>query len=231
MDGPGWQVMRPSRQRFYGHPTLIAFIESLGQSMIAQGWQGILVGDMAQARGGPMRTGHRSHQTGLDVDIWFLAAPGGRLSTEDRETMSAISLVAEGGADVRPDVWNPRHAALLRYAASFPEVDRIFVNPAIKRELCRTVADDRSWLGKIRPWWGHDAHLHVRLACPAGDTSCAAQAALPSGDGCDAGLDWWFSAEAGQKLRDRAEEPPARALTLDNLPVGCRVVFFHAEQM
>ena len=38
-------------------------------------WPGLLVGDMAQARGGPMLTGHASHQVGLDADIWLTPMP------------------------------------------------------------------------------------------------------------------------------------------------------------
>src|SRR5262245_22078054 len=51
-DGPNWQVMRPSRNRAWGHPVLIALIERLAQKLPATaGWPGLLVGDIAQPRG------------------------------------------------------------------------------------------------------------------------------------------------------------------------------------
>lgn len=221
-DGPGFLVMRPSRQRMYGHPRLIAFIESLGAETLAAGGAGLLVGDLAQARGGPMRSGHRSHQTGLDVDIWFLPAPPDRLGAGQRETLSAPSFVADGGATVADGLWTASNAALLRAAALRPEVDRIFVNAAIKRALCEGAGGERQWLRKIRPWWGHDGHFHVRLACPADENACEPQEPLPAGDGCDASLDWWFSEEARLALLE--PKAPPKPLTLDDLPPACRTV-------
>lgn len=221
-DGPGFQVMRPSRQRMYGHPRLIAFIESLGAEVEAAIGAGLLVGDLAQARGGPMRSGHRSHQTGLDVDIWFLPAPTRPLSADEREKLAAPSFVVEGGAAVAGGLWTASNAAVLRAAALRPEVERIFVNAAIKKALCEGAGGERQWLRKIRPWWGHDDHFHVRLACPADESACEPQEALPAGDGCDASLDWWFSEEARLALL-KPKEPP-KPLTLDDLPPACRAV-------
>src|SRR5512147_2753244 len=97
LDGVGYQVMRPSRNRFYGHPVAIDFVRRFAVAMRAKGWPGLLVGDLAQSRGGPMEQGHRSHQTGLDIDIWFLVAPQRTLSPGEREEISAMSLVNEQG--------------------------------------------------------------------------------------------------------------------------------------
>lgn len=223
-DGAGYQVMRLSRNRYYGHPHLIAFIQDFAKTARADDWPGLLIGDMAQPRGGPIATGHASHQIGLDVDIWFTPAPQRRLGRDERETMSAISMVA-GTDAVDPSVWSDRQLRLLRTAASFADVERIFVNPAIKRAACAGAGKDRAWLAKIRPWWGHTYHFHVRLRCPDGDEGCIAQEPLPPGDGCDAGLDWWFSDEAQPKT-----SPPAggykRKLDLADLPPACRGILF-----
>lgn len=220
LDGPGWQVMRPSRHRYFGHPRLIAFIEKLAADANSMG-NGILIGDMALPRGGPMPTGHRSHQIGLDVDIWFLPAPPDPLSPADREQVSALSMVSSDGQSVDPTSWTPWQTALLEKTARDPQVDRIFVNPAIKRTLCQSVTGDRGWLQKIRPWWGHDDHFHVRLFCPQGENACAQTEPVPTGDGCDASLEWWFSAEALEALK--AKKPP-KPLTLDDLPAACRAI-------
>ena len=79
-DGPTWQAMRLSRNRRWGHPTMIKLIEKLSRDAVADGWPGLLIGDISQPRGGPMLTGHASHQIGLDADIWLTPMPDRRLT-------------------------------------------------------------------------------------------------------------------------------------------------------
>ncbi len=215
-DGPHWEVMRPSRNRAWGHPVLIAFIERLAAKAAAGGWPGLLVGDIAQPRGGPMLTGHGSHQIGLDADIWLTPMPNRPLGAAERDEMSAVDVVATDGEGVDRAVWTQQRARLLEAASRDPSVARIFVNPAIKRELCRTADAARAWLAKIRPWWGHSYHFHVRLSCPAGEPSCHDQEPPPAGDGCGKELAWWFTPEA-------RHPPPghARPLLLADLPRAC----------
>src|SRR5262245_66679409 len=130
--------MRLSRNRNWGHPNLIAFLERLSAQMPkVAGWRGLLVGDLAQPRGGPMLTGHASHQLGLDADIWLTPMPDRVLSRQEREDIMATNLVAADGKDVDPAAWTPRHVAIIRAAAQLPMVERVLVNPAIKKALCR----------------------------------------------------------------------------------------------
>ena len=220
-DGPQWQAMRPSRNRNWGHPELIRFIERFAPAAAqASGWHGILVGDLAQPRGGPMLTGHASHQLGLDADIWLKPMPVQRMSRTEREEISSIKVVRTDRLDIDPAVWTPGHLAVLRTAAQDPQVQRIFVNAAIKRALCRS-SKGEPWLHKMRPEHGHDYHFHVRLLCPGGATKCAAQDPTPEGDGCDASLDWWFTDEA---LHPKPSGIPPPPLTLVKLPPECRRV-------
>ena len=196
LNGAGYQVMRPSRQRYFGHTELVGFIQYLGHAAQAQHLGTLLIGDLAQHRGGPMPSGHRSHQTGLDVDIWYwLDSPANiqELSNEQRENLSAPNYVDETVLQLKQQDWQTAHTEVLKAAANHPQVERIFVNPAIKLHLCQTVAaDERHWLHKIRPWWHHADHFHVRLKCPAGESLCQNQAAVDTGPGCDASLDDWF---------------------------------------
>lgn len=226
--GPGYQVMRPSRNRAYGHPDLIAFVQTLAKQAQASGWPGLLVGDLAQPRGGPMPAGHASHQSGLDVDIWFTPSPKRSLSVEERNAMSAVNMVkAEGGA-VDPAAWSKAHVRLLRLAATAPEVDRIFVNAAIKKAACAASGSDRQWLAKLRPWWGHTHHFHVRLACPKGEPACVNQEPVPAEDGCDASLEAWFEAEAKARAEPKTRPAPSepRRIDLADLPPACRGVLY-----
>ncbi len=219
-NGPHWQAMRPSRNRVWGHPNLIRFLERFSASAAkASGWPGILIGDMAQPRGGPMLTGHASHQIGLDADIWLKPMPAQTLSRAEREAVSSNLVVRKDRLDIEPTAWTPAHLAVIRTAAQDDAVQRIFVNPAIKRAICRS-AKGEPWLRKVRPEYGHDYHFHVRLFCPAGQSLCTEQDPTPEGDGCDASLEWWFTAEALHPVR----KPPSPPLTLDQLPAECRRV-------
>lgn len=223
-DGDGYQVMRLSRQRYFGHPLLVNFIRNLSQQVAEKHHLSLLIGDLGQARGGPTPSGHRSHQTGLDVDIWFEQEPlDHSLPIAKREQRSALSMVDEDGRNVNRRLWNATQADILRLASESPTVERIFVNAAIKKNLCATQRN-RVWLRKIRPWWGHDEHFHVRLHCPQGNSQCEEQAPVPPGDGCDAGLEWWFSAEARQAAKPAPRIEPV-------LPTACEALLHETPRL
>jgi len=224
VNGPAWQAMRLSRNRNWGHPALVEYVERLARDVKERdGWPGLLVGDLAQPRGGPMLTGHASHQIGLDADIWLKPMPDRRLTRQERERMSAVSMLAKDHLSVNPDVWTGGHVRLLRRAASYGEVARIFVHPAIKKALCDAAGNDRGWLRKVRPWWGHHYHFHVRLKCPPGYSGCRNQSPPPPGDGCGAPLDYWFKLLKAPPKPDTPKKKKA-PLTLADLPAACRRV-------
>ncbi len=132
------------------------------------GWNGLLVGDMSQPRGGPMLTGHASHQIGLDADVWLTPMPDRTLTRGERENLSATLMVKDRTDNRQQGVdRQPTHGSSQR-AASYPEVARIFVHPPIKAELCKWATGDRSWLAKVRPYYGHNYHFHIRMNCPPG---------------------------------------------------------------
>lgn len=226
-DGPAWQVMRLSRNRNWGMPILVAYIEKFAtDTQKLDGWPGLLVGDLSQPRGGPMTFGHSSHQIGLDVDIWFDPMPPYTLSREEREQRKATSYIRSGtNTELRKDLWTRAHTRMMKRAASYPEVDRIFVNAGVKKELCDTAGRDRAWLRKIRPWYLHDDHLHVRLSCPPGMADCVPQDPIPEGDGCGENLRYWLSA-APYAPRDKPVKPvkPPPPMTMAALPSTCRQV-------
>src|SRR5215470_7996596 len=205
--GPSWQVMRLSRNRNWGNPQLERFIERFAENAKKIGWNGLLVGDMSQPRGGPMLSDHKSHQIGLDVDIWFTPMPDHVQSREEREFSSAVDVVAPDQLDVDPEVWTHRHTELIRTAAQDPVVIRILVNAAIKKALCREAGADRAWLFKVRPWYGHAEHFHVQIACPADSAECKPPAPPLPSDGCGRELDFWF-----------------KDLTLAGLPPECKQI-------
>ncbi len=223
-DGPNWQGMRLSRNRHWGHPELVRTVERLSRDAAADGWRGLLLGDMSQPRGGPMLSGHASHQIGLDADIWFMPMPERRLTVDEREKISAVSLLKRDSLLVDDRKWTRAHEAVLRRAASYGNVERILVHPGIKKKLCDTVGGDRSWLSKIRPFWGHDSHFHMRIGCPSGSTGCKPQAAPPRSDGCDESLAWWFTEEPWRPAEGPAKPKRRDVMTMASLPAECRAV-------
>ncbi|WP_246429231.1 penicillin-insensitive murein endopeptidase [Sagittula marina] len=220
--GPTWQAMRLSRNRNWGHPELIDFVQDLSRKAAQQpGWKGIYVGDMSQPRGGPMLTGHRSHQIGLDADIWMLPADDLSLSERARENISSISLRRSSGAYTNSN-WTPQHQEIIKAAAQDPRTARIFVFPGAKVKMCADETGDKSWLRKVRPWWGHHYHFHVRLNCPKGARGCVDQAPPPAGDGC-ADAEQWVKNILNPPPPDPNAKPapPRRELTMGDLPGQC----------
>jgi penicillin-insensitive murein endopeptidase len=225
INGDTWQVMRLSRNRNWAHPDMVALLERLSVKAHEAGWPGLLVGDMSQPRGGPMFTGHASHQVGLDADVWLTPMPNRRLSRNEREEMSAVMMVRADRLDVDPHVWTANHLGVIRAAAQEPTVQRIFVNAAIKKALCREAKGDRSWLSKVRPMWGHDYHFHIRIKCPPGSGECESQPQPAASEGCSAGdLAFWFKDSVIHPKPPKVPPKPKPPMTMAQLPAACRQV-------
>jgi len=220
--GPTWQAMRLSRNRNWGYPETISFIKDLSAKAARQpGWKGLYIGDISQPRGGPMLTGHRSHQIGMDIDIWMLPPKRLNLSAAEREGLSSISTRRASGAYVN-DQWTRQHHEILKAAAQDPRTARIFVFPGAKVQMCKDEKGDKSWLRKIRPWWGHHYHFHVRLNCPKGVSGCVNQAPPPAGDGCKDAEQWVYDILHPKPRDPNAPKPkPRRELTMRDLPGQC----------
>jgi len=220
-NAPHWQVLNPSRNRSWAHPMMIDFIHQLADQMAKDGFGGLLVGDIAQPRGGPLPSDHNSHQVGLDADIWLTPLPATRLTASELESYEP-PLMVDLATLTANALFGPAQYAMLKHAAQSPDVERIFVSPPLKRALCeRTPVAERDWLRKIRPWRGHMEHMHVRLACPAGSDDCKAQDAPPVGDGCGAELSSWFDNTAWSRQAP-TKYVPEKAMRLDGLPKQCR---------
>ncbi|HSG53944.1 MAG TPA: penicillin-insensitive murein endopeptidase [Paracoccaceae bacterium] len=225
--GPTWQAMRLSRNRNWAHPEMIDMVTRLSRVAAQQpGWNGLYIGDMSQPRGGPMLTGHRSHQIGLDADIWMLPPTSLSLTRKQREDISSISMRRANGAYDNSS-WTRSHHEILKAAAKDPRVSRIFVFPGAKVQMCNDETGDRSYLRKIRPWYGHHYHFHIRLNCPQGATGCRNQTPPPPGDGCDDARQWQANILNPPKPKPGAKPAPStprRELVLADLPAQCKAV-------
>ena len=233
--GPSWQAMRLSRHRNFGQPVLIDYLIDLSQFAQQIGWAGLYIGDMGQPRGGPMTSGHASHQIGLDADIWMLPPRRLDLTARERENISSVPVRSADQRSVTSN-WTAAHRALMRAAALDPRVDRIFVAAAVKIEMCKTAKrKDKDWLQKIRPIAGHDTHFHVRLKCPKGARLCETQKPTVAdlskgGNGCDDTLMYWVTdylnppkPTKNPKKPEKPERGP-RDFTMADLPKQCAAV-------
>lgn len=226
--GATWQTMRPSRNRHWGHPKLVALVKRLAkEAREKDGWPGLLVGDISQPRGGPMLSGHRSHQVGLDADVWLTPMPDRKLSRRERERVSAISMLDKTWIAVDPKVFTDKHMALIRRAATYRQVQRIFVHPAIKKALCEWAPKgDRSWLGKVRPTPGHYYHFHIRMVCPPGNLACKPQRPVTGAEECGRTLDYWIRRVTPYTgpPRPKKKRKPRPEIKMEQMPVLCRPV-------
>ena len=195
IDGPAWQAMRLSRNRVWGPSGIGGLHRAAGHRRArrrlagpSRRRHGTAAGrpDAHRPRLAPDRARRRpladpdagpaAQRRGTGNDFGRLHAPA-RRTNRGRDTVhrcphrldQARVTRSAGRADLRP--------------------------PGIKQALCARATGDRAWLNKVRPWWGHDAHFHVRLACPPGERLCRDQEAPPPGDGCGDDLAWWLTDE------------------------------------
>lgn len=223
--GPSWQTMRLSRNRFWGHPELIGFLQGLSVAAQQAGWNGLYIGDISQPRGGPMVSGHASHQMGLDADIWMLPPSSLNLSQSQRESLSSVSVVNSAGTGLSGN-FNGGHMAILRAAARDPRVERIFTDPVVKVAMCQMETGNRDWLRKVRPLNGHDYHFHVRMNCPKGSI-CREQDPPPRGDGCAEAAEWIQNRINPSRVKPTPPDPNyrhPRSYRMSELPAQCSTV-------
>lgn len=230
--GKGYQYIRLSRNKFWGHSSTHKFVEELGKTLRPQGMS-LFVADVSMPRGGPFTWDHASHQVGLDVDIEYLQDARSLqrpLTVAEREQLPKFYLADEDANDIIPENWSEKYVTMLRTAAEDNRTLMIFVHPAIKRKICENSANRKPWLAKIQPWWGHHEHFHVRLKCPSDGSSpnCKAKPE-PTEMGCDSEeLAWWFSDEWRKIYEERkkwkTDNPYPTPDPLPVLPKQCQSV-------
>jgi penicillin-insensitive murein DD-endopeptidase len=138
--------------------------------------------------------------------------------------------VVKSRTQIDRSVWTEAHARLIKRAASYPEVMRIFVHPPIKKALCDwglAQPGSHAWLAKVRPYYNHTYHFHVRIRCPKDSEDCKDQPMPepPDGTGCGAELAYWYSEKPWAKLPPPGgPKPPVRELMMSALPNECRAI-------
>lgn len=222
LNGKGFQVIRPSRGRYFGNPETISYIEDLSQKVNSELNGILLIADISQKTGGPILDDHSSHQIGLDADILLWQHPIAKqriLTKVEREHIHPQSVLTEDELNVDEFKWDTVNGEILKLAASDTRVDRIFINPVIKKKLCEDYPG-QLWLGKLRPWYGHDGHFHVRLKCPQENSLCLSQKPIViSSDGCGSDLSSWFRPDGSIKARKKSGYSQRKPLPAECEPI------------
>lgn len=222
-----FQIQRWGKGRNYVHPMMAHYIFDLVKRAQAAGLPPLMLGDMSRQYGGPIGPGssHASHETGLDLDIPFdFAKP--RKSLYELQHPEDVYIVK--GRKIQKN-FTPTVVTLIKTAATDPRVERIFVAPMIKKRMCQLFEGkgqpgDDAFLQKLRPWFGHQAHMHVRLKCPADSPDCTPQKPIPEGTGCGYEVDSWFlppdktAKVTPKKKKPKPELPQQCKLLLEQHP-------------
>lgn len=206
--GIGYQSTRRSRQMFYAHPETIKAIETLGAKVFTEGLGTVLIGNLSKKNGGPLFEHSISHQNGLDFDVSYFVSKE-PLSDVMSQNYEFKSLLGYEKNKLNQKLWDEKIAELLKVTAELPQVERILVDPLIKKQLCETEKQEE-WFSKIRPWFKHDNHFHVRLKCPQDSPDCVPQAPPSRDFGCEGPeFEWWFSEEAHLMRLGKLKKPSA----------------------
>lgn len=217
--GEDFQLQRWGDDRNFAHPMMLQYLQDLRARAEAAGLPPLLIGDLSRAYGGPYGKPslHASHNTGLDVDLPFdFASP--RKSAKELRNPKENYLVT--GQNVN-DSFTPEMATYIKTAASDPRVERVFVAPMIKKHMCDLYEGTPydGFLHKLRPWFGHRAHMHVRLYCPLDSADCVKPKPIPEGTGCGYEVASWFLPPAKPTTTTKPKPKPEKVL-----PEKCKLV-------
>lgn len=182
-----------AEDRFWGTAGLVGLLERTAARVAARApGSPMNVGELSQRGGGDV-VGHRSHESGRDVDVGFYLVDANDGTPVSPARFVRIGRTLRGGIEGRPVRFDsPRNWALVESLVTDEEtpVMMIFVAPHIRMHLLRYAQRegvpaeiiDRAGRVLIRPEGvaRHDDHFHVRVYCAPRD-----------GDGCrDRGPYW-----------------------------------------
>lgn len=187
-EGDGFIKLFRERDRAWGTAELVSLISETAKNMkqLFPDSEHLQIGDLGQKTGGQI-TRHSSHQNGLDVDIVYYRE--NHQEQDLNETDGFVENFVVNGK-LTPNFDIERNWALVKALGNNPKVARMFVDPVIKKSLCRfakiekELIDNIQALRKVRPLTGHADHVHVRLNCPPTSPRCKKQDPPSEGSGC-----------------------------------------------
>lgn len=172
--GEGWRKkMRPSS---YGTThAVISLVAALQQFHATSGYErDLLLGSMSRRHGGPLE-GHRSHQTGRDIDIrlplsaehptWFPIKPW----RVDYEALWKLVVALADTGEVSIIFLDYELQKTLYQAARDMGIEE-----DVRRRMIQWPRGQAAHSGLVRHSSGHTAHVHVRFRCGPRETECVA---------------------------------------------------------
>jgi murein endopeptidase len=187
-DGRGYHQVYPERDTLWATGMMASLIKRTSEK-IASDYPGtiVMLGDISKRGGGSLGT-HASHQSGLDADIPYVGNEG-------------FQSVVDGRGRIKDSFDYARNWHFFRLVASqkvlqdgeeITVLNRIFVNPTVKRGLCEWAKQtgllsnslDAEIMRRIRPIEGHANHFHLRLRCSPHYPACRNQIDPDNNSGC-----------------------------------------------
>lgn len=189
-EGPGYMHLFLHRNRGWGTQEMIDLITKSAESMDKKfpKVDRLQVGDISQEGGGPVTDLHDSHQNGLDVDLTYYRTNKIEQSPSHINGFAELMVVR---GKISKNFDSARNWQFLKTLHANGDVQRIFMDPVIKKEICRYARSVKESavhlevLRSLRPYPNHQEHMHVRLKCPPDAKECRSQDDPPAGSGCN----------------------------------------------
>lgn len=193
MQGEGYIKIFQHRHNSFGAPSMIAALEAVAKQLKSKypAKDRIQIADLSSKQGGFLE-GHGSHQNGLDVDIAFIRMDQTEQAPNyDQNATSGFKEVFVKGGKLTANFDVIRNWELIRLLVETKRVQRIFVDPAVKRKFCGYLQEkgllqaSRATLSRVKLEPDHTEHMHVRFYCPSESPQCKSQAEVAGDTGCD----------------------------------------------
>lgn len=183
----GYFIMRPQRKTHFGTNELIYMIAQMGEYTKKAIPNYVLpIGDLSKEDGGIVGK-HKSHQTGLDVDVAYY------FENKNLQKAFASAVVI----DKPHSNWMVnKQWGLYKKLVKTQLVDRIFIHKTLKKALCQlaiknneieksdTKGDTYETLRRLIADVDHNTHFHLRLKCSKAQIRCRPLPEPAKGTGC-----------------------------------------------
>lgn len=183
----GFFIMRPHRKTHFGTNELVTVLGIMGQYTKQEVPSYVLpIGDLSKEDGGKIGN-HKSHQTGLDVDVAYY------FENKNLQKAFASAVVID-----KPhlDWMLEKQWGLYKKLGKTQLVDRIFIHKTLKKALCQLAikngeisesdkkGETYEVLRRLIADVDHNTHFHLRLKCSKAQIRCRSLPEPAQGTGC-----------------------------------------------